>query len=75
MGPFNMQLFLTKGNIPIVFEINPRFSTTSILSMEAGIDEIDLLINNYDSKDVKLNHAKEGVYLYRTWKNNFYKKY
>tara|TARA_B110000046_G_C12958638_1_gene383446 strand:- start:51 stop:995 length:945 start_codon:yes stop_codon:yes gene_type:complete len=73
-GPFNIQLFLTKEMVPIIFEINPRFSTTLILSMEAGVDEIDLLIDNYNSQDIELTHAKEGVYLYRTWKNTFYEK-
>ena len=57
-----------------MFEINPRFSTTLVLSIEAGIDEVDLLVNNYSIQNPKQYYAKEGVYLYRNWNNNFYKK-
>ncbi len=45
-GPFNMQLILRNDGMPIIFEINPRYSTTIALTMEAGINEIDILIEN-----------------------------
>ena len=73
-GPFNIQLFITPEKQPIIFEINPRFSTTLILSIEAGVNEVDLLINNYSDQTPKPKNAIEGIYLYRNWKNNFYKK-
>ena len=73
-GPFNIQLFITPEKQPIIFEINPRFSTTLILSIEAGVNEVDLLINNYSDQTPKPKDAIEGIYLYRNWKNNFYKK-
>ncbi|MDA9602486.1 ATP-grasp domain-containing protein [Flavobacteriaceae bacterium] len=73
-GPYNIQLFITSEMQPIIFEINPRFSTTLILSIEAGVNEVELLINNFSNQAPNFNEALEGVYLYRNWKNNFYKK-
>ncbi|MCF7917296.1 MAG: ATP-grasp domain-containing protein [Candidatus Omnitrophica bacterium] len=45
-GPFNMQLILKKDNTPVIFEINPRYSTTIALTIASGVDEIDLLIEH-----------------------------
>jgi carbamoyl-phosphate synthase large subunit len=46
-GPFNVQLIVSKDDgKPYVHEINPRFSTTVALTMEAGVDEIDILIKD-----------------------------
>ena len=45
-GPFNVQLILRNDNVPVVFEINPRYSTTIALTMAAGVNEIDILIEN-----------------------------
>ena len=73
-GPFNIQLFLTASLTPVIFEINPRFSTTLALSYEAGLDEISLLINNYEKGNAKKKKAKESLYLYRHWQNSFYRK-
>lgn len=39
-----MRLRLDPDGVPRVFEINPRFSGTSILTAAAGIDEIDMLL-------------------------------
>lgn len=40
-GPFNVQLILEAGTERVmVFEINPRFSTTTTLTAEAGVDEM-----------------------------------
>ncbi len=38
-GPFNVQLRLDSDANPRIFEINPRFSTTTTLTMASGIDE------------------------------------
>jgi carbamoyl-phosphate synthase large subunit len=71
-GPFNVQLIVVDGNIKI-FEINPRFSTTSILSCEAGVNEFELCIESYNNEDVsKIESFREGVYLYRRWESCFY---
>jgi carbamoyl-phosphate synthase large subunit len=73
-GPFNMQLFLQENFIPVIFEINPRFSTTLVLSYEAGIDEVSLLIDNYEKNVVQEKKAIENIFLYRHWNNSFYRK-
>jgi len=72
-GPFNIQLFLTEDQQPVIFEINPRFSTTLVLSYEAGLPEVSLLIDNYNKKEVEVSKAIEGIYLYRQWNSLFYK--
>ena len=45
-GPFNVQLILRDDGIPVIFETNPRYSTTIALTMAAGVNEIDILIEN-----------------------------
>ena len=45
-GPFNVQLILKNNCMPVIFEINPRYSTTIALTMASGVDEIELLIEN-----------------------------
>lgn len=72
-GPINIQLFETQNGDLKVFEINPRFSTTSIMSFEAGIDEISLLLDHWTSKHFgpPLN-CKEGLRLIRRWESLFY---
>ena len=71
-GPFNVQLKIVKGKIKI-FEINPRFSTTSILTCEASINEFELCIEAYDKHDISyINDFKENLYLYRRWESLFY---
>lgn len=45
-GPFNVQLFVRDDGRIAIFEINPRFSTTIALTIAAGINEIDMLIED-----------------------------
>lgn len=71
-GPFNVQLFITNENEIKVFEINPRFSTTSIMSYEGGINEVKLYMDNYNSSSFDVQYPNEGIFLKRTWNNNFY---
>ena len=71
-GPFNVQLRIANGEVKI-FEINPRFSTTAILTCEAGVNEFDLCIRNYNSKSVKyIDDWKQGLHLFRRWESCFY---
>ena len=72
-GPFNIQLFLSKDSKASVFEINPRFSTTLVMSYEAGLQEISLLTENYFNAGPGLKTAEEGIVLHRNWNNSFYK--
>lgn len=74
-GPFNIQLILTPQNEIKIFEINPRFSTTSIMEYEGGVDLISLYIEFLNTKYVnKIIRPKTGLYLYRRWENLFYEK-
>ena len=45
-GPLNVQQIVGDDGIPRVIEINPRFSSTSCLTVAAGVDEFDLLIRD-----------------------------
>lgn len=63
-GPFNVQCILDKFNNVYIFEINPRFSTSITLTISAGVDEINLLI------DDALNLNKK-IFKNIRWKNNY----
>jgi carbamoyl-phosphate synthase large subunit len=74
-GPFNVQLRCEQntGN-PLLFEINPRYSTTTSLTIGAGIDEIHGLIvqavKGYDA--YTFGNWKEGLVLFRQNIDYFY---
>lgn len=71
-GPINVQLMLVGSQVKI-FEINPRFSTTTILTCEAGVNEFELCIDNYNHQAVKyINTWREGLHIYRRWESCFY---
>lgn len=70
-GPFNVQLKIFNNKIHI-FEINPRLSTTSVLTDKAFGNEIDLFVKYYDKQEIKNPPAlKENIYLYRYEENLF----
>lgn len=71
MGPFNVQLILNSTGAH-VFEINPRFSTTSLLTCEAGVNEFDKCIELLNKKRVKEMGFREGVHIFRRWESQFY---
>lgn len=72
-GPFNIQLFIDNNNEIKIFEINPRFSTTTIMSYAANIDEVSLFLDHYDKKySLKILEPKEGLNLFRRWESLFY---
>ena len=48
-GPFNVQLIQRDDGVPVVFEINPRYSTTISLTMDAGVNDIEMLTENLKS--------------------------
>ena len=72
-GTFNVQLKMVDG-VPKIFEINPRLSTTSILTTEAGVNEIDLMIKYWDVDGTPYFQFKEGVRMYRRWESVFYEE-
>lgn len=72
-GPVNIQLYINEKNEIKVFEINPRFSTTTIMSYEDGIDEIGLWLKYFDKKYTEeVIKPKENLILHRRWENVFY---
>lgn len=72
-GPINIQLMLTPENEVKIFEINPRFSTTTILEVEGGINPVSLYIENFGKAyaDGILKPATNLV-IHRRWENVFY---
>lgn len=70
-GPFNVQLIMNGGKI-YIFEINPRLSTTSVLTDKAFGNEVDLYIKNYNISNIKKNNKiKQNIFLYRYEENIF----
>ena len=70
-NPFNVQLKVTQKGVQ-VFEINPRFSTTSILTIEAGVNELELAIKFFNSEKVdSISSFKEDLCLFRRWEAIF----
>ena len=72
-GPINIQLILTSEKKAKIFEINPRFSTTTIMEYEGGIDLISAYIKYYDKKyKGEILRPKKDLTLHRRWENIFY---
>lgn len=70
-GPFNVQLMLYKGKV-FIFEINPRLSTTSVLTARAFSNEVELFIKYYNKTSInKPPILKTPVFLYRYEENIF----
>jgi carbamoyl-phosphate synthase large subunit len=67
-GPFNVQLRCDENSDnPLLFEINPRYSTTVSLTIMAGIDELHGLIQQaLNGPDAyRFGEWKEGIILMR----------
>jgi len=45
-GPLNVQQIVDEDGVSRVIEINPRFSSTSCLTVAAGVNEFDLLVRD-----------------------------
>ena len=70
-GPFNVQLMLYKNKV-YIFEINPRLSTTSVLTDRAFGNEVELFIKYYNKTSInKPPTLKVPVFLYRYEENIF----
>ncbi len=70
-GSFNVQLKLIEGKV-YIFEINPRFSTTLVLSVASGVNEVDLAIENFNKESVEYIEIFKYIKLIRRWENFFY---
>lgn len=70
-GPCNVQLKLWGGKI-YIFEINPRLSTTSVLTDQAFGNEVALYLKYYNrNKILSLPMLKDTMYLFRYEENYF----
>lgn len=70
-GPINVQLMLYKDKV-YIFEVNPRLSTTVVLTDKAFGNEVELFLQYRDCEEIKNPpQLKEGVYLYRYDENFF----
>jgi carbamoyl-phosphate synthase large subunit len=72
-GPFNMQLVLREDEVPVIFEINPRYSTTIALTMASGVDEIGMLIDNTRTP-AGLLQFETGLIMQRYYEHLYYKE-
>jgi len=64
-GPFNAQLVM-KENVCFIFEINPRLSTTAVLTERSFGNEIELYIEHNDQKELSnLPTMKENILMLR----------
>lgn len=74
-GPMNIQLFITAEGELKIFEINPRFSTTTILEIEAGVNVIKDYLDNIDKKVVgSTKYPEPGIIIHRRWESVFYRE-
>lgn len=65
-GPMNVQQIVADDGTPYTIEINPRFSSTACLTVEAGVNELDLLIRDALGETVSPPEGYEsGVYFLR----------
>jgi carbamoyl-phosphate synthase large subunit len=65
-GPMNVQQMLDDEGRPHTIEVNPRFSSTSCLTVAAGVDEFDLLVRDAAGERVESPGAHEpGVRIRR----------
>jgi carbamoyl-phosphate synthase large subunit len=71
-GPFNVQL-VVREEIPYIFEINPRISTTTVLTSEVAGNEIELVIDNFDKENINSDFDfEENVFMARYEESIFY---
>jgi carbamoyl-phosphate synthase large subunit len=64
-GPFNAQLILASDGVPYIFEINPRYSTTTALTIAAGLNEVDLVIRHALGETVDIPSFRENLAMMR----------
>jgi carbamoyl-phosphate synthase large subunit len=72
-GPFNVQLKLDGQGDPVVFEINPRFSTSITLTMASGVDELGGLLSQalFGKESFKFNEWHDGEVMLRHTTDQF----
>jgi carbamoyl-phosphate synthase large subunit len=66
-GLYNIQLILNDSNQATLFEINPRISTTTCLSIAGGLNPVSIYLNQ--ENPAKLLKPKKHLTLRRFWQN------
>ena len=69
-GCYNIQLIKEESGRILVFEINPRVSTTFCMSLAAGIDPIEIYLAGTSVAEPGLASFPSGLTLQRTWQNH-----
>lgn len=65
-GPMNVQQIVDENGDPYIIEINPRFSSTSNLTVAAGVNEFDLLLRDALGESVsRINGYETDLYILR----------
>ncbi len=65
-GCINIQLRLSTDNIPYIFEINPRFSSTVLFRHLVGFEDLVWAVKEYFRLDAKIdNNIQIGVKFYK----------
>lgn len=65
-GPMNVQQIVDEHGDPYIIEINPRFSSTSNLTVAAGVNEFDLLLRDALGESVsRINDYEIDLYILR----------
>ena len=68
VGSINVQLRLTDKKGPVVFEINPRFSSTVFFRHVLGFKDVIWTINDFFDKPLgEYNPVKPGAKIYKGW--------
>ena len=70
-GCYNIQLIRCDDGRVLVFEINPRVSTTLCLGVAAGLDPIAIFLGGGDGAASALMAYRAGLSLRRNWTNHF----
>ena len=63
-GSINVQLRITKKG-PLVFEINPRFSSTAYMRHKLGFTDVLWSVNEFFNEPIKLKEVSMGTTLVR----------
>lgn len=65
-GPMNVQQIIDEHGDPYIIEINPRFSSTSNLTVAAGVNEFDLLLRDAVGESVsRINDYETDLHILR----------
>jgi len=70
IGPANIQCFITNSG-PQFFEINPRFGAGTILSIKAGLNSVEALVNMARKNPIPELKPRPKVWMLRYWQEVF----